>query len=154
MFLARLLFLFAIVLSVPYAGAAQPRLGIRHPWILEAPPTASTLAGYMLIENHGLRPRKLVAAESTAFESVELHRSMVKNGIASMAPQDALAVPAHGQVALEPGGYHLMMIEPAKCLRAGDKVKVDLIFDGDERVRKMFSVKKATGGGHFHHHPH
>jgi copper(I)-binding protein len=149
---ARLMILLAIALSISSTGAAQSSLSVRDAWIREAPPVASTLAGYMVIENHGPEPRKLIAAESAAFKAIELHRTMFENGIARMTPQDSVSIPAGGQVALEPGGYHLMLIGSAEPLRAGDEVTVLLTFDEGERTTVTLPVKKAAGGERHHLH--
>jgi copper(I)-binding protein len=149
---ARLKALLFMALLIPAAGAAQSGLSVRDAWIREAPSMAPTLAGYMVIENPGAEPRKLIAAESAAFEAIELHRSVFKHGGASMSPQSSILIPAGGQAALEPSGYHLMMIGPAEPLRAGDEVSVRLTFDGGERMDVTLPVRKADGGEDHHHH--
>ena len=51
----------------------------------------------------------------------------------SMQQVSAIEVPAGGEVALEPGGLHLMLMELAKPLETGDKFSVTLeLADGEE----------------------
>jgi periplasmic copper chaperone A len=145
--------LLGLMLFGPYVGAAETSLSVHNAWIREAPPGATTLAGYMVIENDGAAPRRLISAASTAFEAVELHRSVVKDGLARMARQDVLSIPpAGGQVTLRPGGYHLMLLNPTRPLRAGDQVAVVLNFDGDEALRVQLPIRRSGGGDHQHHH--
>lgn len=152
---ARLLPLLALALFTATAIAAETDLSVHHAWIREAPPTAPVLAGYMIIENDGPEPRKLIATESPTFEAIELHRSVFKDGIASMMPVESITVPPDGgHVALKPGDYHLMMMDPAKPLRAGDEVTVWLTFNGGERVKTTLAVRKDAGGKHHEHHHH
>jgi copper(I)-binding protein len=142
-------FMFPLIIAIfgNYAGGAESALSVHTGWIREAPPTASVLAGYMVIENDGAEPRKLVSAKSSAFESIELHRSVVRNGIASMVPQASVTIPpAGGQVAFRPGSYHLMMMNPTRFLRAGDKVTVILSFKNGEHLETMLPVRRAAGG--------
>ncbi|MGH8503344.1 MAG: copper chaperone PCu(A)C [Gammaproteobacteria bacterium] len=145
---------FVVALSAACSAGAETALTVHNAWIREAPPTAAALAGYMVIENHGVAPRKLIGAESPSFGSIELHRSFVEKGVARMTPQKAVSIPpAGGQVEFKPNGYHLMMLEPAKPLRAGDQVKVTLKFSGDERVITTMAVRNAGGSsGHQHQH--
>ena len=154
--LVRILFLLVAV-SIPDLAAhgAETDLSVHSAWIREAPLGAPALASYMVIENSGAAPRKLISATSAAFETVELHRSVIENDVAHMAPQAAVSIPpAGGQVKLKPGGYHLMMIKPLRALRAGDKVSVVLIFDGDEQLKVRVPVIRAAGVPAQHHHHH
>jgi copper(I)-binding protein len=140
--LARIAVLQAIVLLCSCAGHTDNGLSVHDAWIREAPPGASAMAGYMIIENHGVTPRRLIGAESAAFKTIELHRSIVKKGTARMAPQTSISIPpSGGQVALEPNGRHLMMMGPARALRAGDRVVVALSFDRGESLKVMLPVK-------------
>lgn len=149
----RVLPLSGVMLLVACAGAAQTSLSVHNAWIREAPPGASALAGYMVIENDGAAPRRLISAASPAFEAVELHRSVIADGLARMTRQDSLSIPpAGGEVTLHPGGYHLMMLEPTRPLRAGDEVTVVLKFDGDEALRVPLPVRRGLGDDHQHHH--
>ncbi len=150
--LLSLLFLLTMTLMASYAGGAETGLSVRDGWIREAPPTVSGLAGYLVIENDSAEPRELIAAESAAFESIEMHRSTFEDGIARMSPQSSIPIPADGRVALEPGGYHLMMLAPVEQLRAGDQVRVLLTFDGGERLPAMLRIRRAAGDEMQHHH--
>jgi periplasmic copper chaperone A len=148
----RFLLLFMIIPPISLATGAEKDLSVHDGWIGEAPPTASVLAGYMVIENDGAEPRRLIAAASPAFKAIELHRSVLKNGIASMIPQSSVMIPpAGGQVAFEPESYHLMMMEPVHPLRAGSEATVFLTFDGGEHIKTTLLVRKAASSEHHHH---
>jgi copper(I)-binding protein len=62
--------------------------------------------------------------DGTFFDNIELHRSVVAKGLASMVPQDYITVPAAGSLELKPGDYHLMLLHPAITLSARDEVSV------------------------------
>ncbi len=144
---ARYMFPLIIAIFASCAGGAESALRVHTGWIREAPPNASVLAGYMVIENNGVEPRKLIKVKSPAFESIELHRSVVKNGMASMVPQTSITIPpAGGQVAFKPGGYHLMMMNATRSLHAGDKVTVILTFKDGEHLKATLPVRRAAGG--------
>lgn len=111
-------------------------------WVREAPPGASMMAAYLVIENPGDTDVTLVDIESPAFAHVMLHRSVTVDGVARMQHQDAIPIPAHGSLVLEPGGYHLMMPAPDTRLVAGDNVEFILIFADDTRLQVTAEVRK------------
>ncbi|MBA2491875.1 MAG: copper chaperone PCu(A)C [Gammaproteobacteria bacterium] len=151
--LARYLFSLIIGIGAVGSGDAETTLSVHNAWIREAPPTATALAGYLTIENHGVTPRKLIGAESAEFGSIELHKSIVKNGVASMVPKKSVSIPpAGGKVELRPNGCHLMMLAPTKPLRAGTQVTLTLKFNGDENVTTTMPVRNAGGTAMHHHH--
>lgn len=137
--------------GLAFSGDLQPE----DPWVREAPPGAQALAGYLSIANHGPAARKLVGADCPDFGRVELHRSVIENGMARMLPQEFMPIPAGGRLELKPGDYHLMLIAPKRALREGDVVEVTLRFDDGSTQTVSMPVKKGMGMGHEHmHHDH
>lgn len=143
-----------IVLPQVSAENSTGTLSVRGAWVREAPPNAVSLAGYMEILNAGLKDRSIVAAESPTFQAIELHRSVVSRGMARMVPQESIPIPAGGKLVLKPGDYHMMLLNPTKALKAGDKVSATLMFDHGERLAVTLEVKKGEGVDpeHQHHH--
>lgn len=147
----------ALVFLLSLTVGAQPLPGplqVNEAWIREAPPNAMALAGYLTVSNSGTEDRQLVAVSSTDFESIELHRSELVEGVARMVPQDRMPIPAAGRLELKPGDYHLMLMHPRRSLKVGDKVKAILSFDNDQQLTAVFTVKKSQGSAHQHHHHH
>ena len=144
----------ALVL-VSAAAQAGDELVIRDAWVPEAPPTAPAMAAYMVLENGSDEPRAIRSAEAPGFDRVELHLSKMEDGLAKMIEQDRIVVPANGEQALEPGGYHIMLIGIQERRLAGDVVPVTLHFENGETRVVDAPVKKRTMGGHgMHHHGH
>lgn len=126
------------------AAAAGSAIAVRDAWIREVPPNAAVLAGYLTLKNRGERPRGLVGAESPAFETVEMHQTVIENGRARMIAHSRLEIPARGELRFSPGGHHLMLIEPRRPLRQGDEVSITLCLDGGEQLETTATVKKAS----------
>jgi len=101
---------------------ADDTLQVTEPWIREAPPGATVLAGYLTLSNSSDTPIVIEAVSSPAFEAVEIHRSWIEDGIAHMQPVPTLTIPAAGSLSLASGSYHLMLIRPVRALGAGDHV--------------------------------
>ena len=129
----KILLLFCLtLLSAICAGAGE--ISVTNPWIREAPPVAKMLAAYMTISNNSNHRVHLESAASIDFEMVEIHRTVTQEGMSHMMKQSSLQLEGGGNVTLEPGGYHLMLIKPKQFLKAGDKVKLQLNFDNGEAV--------------------
>jgi copper(I)-binding protein len=147
----------ALVFLLSLAVGAQPLpdpLQVNEAWIREAPPNAMALAGYLTVNNSGTEDRQLVAVSSVDFKRVELHRSELVDGVARMIPQDRMPIPAAGRLELKPGDYHLMLMHPRRSLKVGDQVNAILSFDNERQLTAVFTVKKARGSAHQHHHHH
>jgi len=135
--------LFALLLTASTSlAAAGNGLAVEHAWVREAPPGASMMAAYLVIDNPTDQDAMLIGVESPAFSHVMLHRSVTVDGVARMVHQDRIPVPAHGSVTLEPGSYHLMMPAPDTRLVAGDKVGFVLHFADDSSIQVTAEVRK------------
>lgn len=151
----RALALFLLLLPFT-AFAGEGKLHVENPWIREAPPTANVMAAYMHLHNKGKDTVVIVGAVSERFELVEIHETVVEDGMARMVPQESLRIPADDHINLEPNGYHLMLIGPNQAIKAGGTVPLTLLFaDGSNQALDV-PVRKATGdeSGHDHHHHH
>lgn len=146
-----------VALGMLAAMPAAADLDISQPWVREAPPTARVMAGYMNISNTGADAVSVIAVSSPGFASVELHRTVVEDGIARMEPVGQLDIAAGSSVSLEPGGLHLMLIEPAQVLTEGDSVTLILHRADGVCMHIQAPVQRATAASdaqpqHHHHH--
>lgn len=136
----------------PSAWAGDP-LHVEDAWVREAPPSAKVLAAYMHLHNMGQETATLTGASCEAVERVEIHQTIVEEGMARMVPQESLQIAPGEHINLEPGGYHLMLISPARRLSAGERVTIRLEFQDGTGQLVDTPVRKG-GGGHEHHHHH
>lgn len=150
----RLILALSLSLTALASAYAADGLVVEDAWVREAPPGARALAGYMTIRNTGEQDRRLVSARGADFDAVELHRSLVEDGVARMLPQQFMPIPAGGELVLEPGGYHLMLMRPKSALKEGDRVGLSLGFDDGSTLEVDLPVRKASGGDHEHMHHH
>ena len=128
-------------------GCGQEHTGdpivVRDAWIREPPPR-SPAAGYLVVENRGGESVELVAVTTEAAEQTEIHIMENTNDRMTMRRVAGLQVPAGEEVALKPGGTHLMLMELRQPLRDGDEVEMVLRFsDGTERRVQMPVRKKG-----------
>lgn len=128
---------FGLILLLGVVPAFAGGLQLREGFVRELPPGQMVSAAYMDLVNDGNRPVAIVAASSDSAGSAELHSHSHSNGMMQMQQVRRLEVPAHGHVLLAPGGYHLMLINLKRSLRAGDQVGITL-FDEEG---KFYTVK-------------
>jgi len=126
---------------------------VQQAWIREAPPTSRVLAGYMTIINTGDSPAEITGISSPDFAKAELHRTRVVNGVATMVPVESIPVPAGGRVLLEPGGMHLMLFDPARRLKRGDRVRLQVKQSDDTTLDFEARITRAPDDNDAHNHP-
>jgi len=92
-------------------------------------PGMSMTAGYLTLSNNALQPIVITQVASPQFESVELHESVIEDGVARMYPLGDVTILAKSSVVFQPGGKHLMLMRPV-----GEFDTVSLDFYAGEAV--------------------
>ena len=75
-------------------------------------PGMQMTAGYLTLTNNTTQAIKITQVTSLQFESVEMHESVVEDGMARMYPLGDLTILAGKAAIFEPGGKHLMLMRP------------------------------------------
>ncbi|RCK74390.1 MAG: hypothetical protein ANABAC_2592 [Anaerolineae bacterium] len=102
-------------------------------------------AVYLRLHNQTGQPDQLIDAVSTVAQKVELHKSEVNDqGVMMMVKQDVIDLPANGEIQMQPGGYHIMLIGLKQDLKEGDTFEVVLKFRSHPDLILQVAVK---GGG-------
>ncbi len=114
-------------------------------WARAASGPGATSAVYLKIHNAGTTDDQLVGARSDAARMVEVHRSSMDNGVMRMSPAGPVIVPAGGDVALQPGGLHIMLMDLPADLAEGSKIDVTLVFEAAGEVPVQVPVRSAAG---------
>lgn len=130
--------------AAPPSASAPPSVTVSHQWMRFLTPQIPA-AGYMTLHNGGSRPTVLTGAASPGCGMLMLHRSIVQSGVAKMVMVQSVTVPSHGSIAFQPGGYHLMCMQPAADVRPGKHVPVSLTFEGGGTLSVVFPVYGAKG---------
>jgi copper(I)-binding protein len=124
------------------AATEEAGVSVRDAWVREAPPGVAVMAGYMLLQNNTSRPQVLVAARSSGFETVMIHRTIGKGGMTGMEHAPQIELLPNASLLFAPGGHHLMLLNPKRTLRAGDRVDIRLEFRGGLVLPVAFEVRK------------
>jgi len=136
--------LVGLMLALNPIAAATEEAGVsvRDAWVRETPPGVAMMAGYMVLQNNTSRSQVLVAARSSGFEIVMIHRTIVKEGLTGMEHAPKIEILPNASLIFAPGGYHLMLMNPKRTLRAGDRVDITLEFRGGLVLPVAFEVRK------------
>ena len=144
-------FAAAVILALPSAGAVVAHdfnvgsLELKHPWSAKAPPVAPVLGGYVTIVNTGLEADRLIGGSTPIAERLELHESSLVDGVARMRPaKEGMEIPAGGTVVLQPGGAHIMLVNPKQRPAEGEKFKATLQFETAGAVEVEFVVQAKS----------
>ncbi len=136
-----------------WAGVASAAgFMVTDAWVREAPPNAMALGAFATLHNGSDKARTLVAARSAVANKVELHKTIMEGDLAKMVQQERVEIAAGGEVKLQPGGLHIMLIGPKQALKAGDKVEVVLEFADGVTLPVSFEVRKGQGMAMNHGH--
>lgn len=134
----------ALVAAVlPVVAVAAPALAaptVTAAWSRPAVQGA-TGAGFMTLSS--AKADALVGVETPVAASVQMHQSMMHDGMAMMMAAPSIPIPAGGTVTLAPGGYHLMLLQLRKALNVGDRVPATLTFASGAKVKATLVVGLA-----------
>ncbi len=147
--LSMLICILILPISILYAGDS---LSVVDAWVLEAPPGMKVMAAYMTLKNHSDNEHELKGVSSPEFERVEMHRTIIENELARMVKQDSMTVNAGEVLKFEPGGSHLMLINPKKILKSGDEIDLTLILENEKKLNTKAHVRKHSEMTGMEHH--
>lgn len=122
---------------------ADEAISVENAWVREAPPHAETSAAYLTIRNNSDQGRTLLGITSPQFQKAEIHNTQMADGQVRMQRQDKVAIAPHGSLEFNPGGYHLMLINPLHPLKEGDMVELRLQFNEVPRLTVQAPIRKS-----------
>ncbi len=137
--------------SSVYADDLSRYIFISDAWVQAMPPIQKTTAAYMVIRNNAPKEVILQSASSDIAGATEIHQMSAMNGMMNMAMVTDVHIPAQGKVILQPGGFHIMLINLKKPVNKGDSIPLTLHFQGGSNVSVNVLVKlseKEDNGDH------
>jgi copper(I)-binding protein len=143
----------AALMTVVLASAGES-LQAENAWVPWAPPGLKVHVAYMTIVNRGATDQIIVSAESTDYERIELHRSVIKDGVSTMEAIGEVKVPANGRIEFAPTGLHLMLIGPRRPPALDGHVQIVLRLSSGEEVDVSAVIRRRDDAGHGAHSHH
>ncbi|MFY2842661.1 copper chaperone PCu(A)C [Achromobacter ruhlandii] len=139
------------------AVAQDASLKVEDAWVRATVPSQHATGVFMRLTSP--TAARLVGVESDAARHVEVHEMAMQDNVMKMRQVSAIDLPAGKPVELKPGGYHVMLIDLARQISAGDPVALTLLVqDADGKQRRVpvtaearpLSAAAAPAGEHKH----
>jgi iron complex outermembrane receptor protein len=144
-----LLALLALTASAAFShDYTHGDLAIGHPWSRPVAAGIPTGVAYLSITNNGSTGEILLGGRSSAALRVEMHQTIVSEGMARMRPLPQIAIAPGATVRIAPGGIHLMLFGLKQPLTLGANVPLTLLFRNAGEVEVTIKVEArdaATG---------
>lgn len=143
-------FLLAAFAFSGLALAADYRLGdlaILDPYCRPSLAGAVNSAAYFRLQNSGTGVDRLLRAESPRAKAVELHTHIQDGAVMRMRPVEGIDIGAGGQVALMPGGLHIMLLGLERPLKLGENLPITLYFERAGAITLEIPVEMAPPAG-------
>lgn len=146
--------MIAALLLAAALPAAAANVQVSDAWARATMPGQKVSAAYMTIRSDA--DAKLVGVSSAAVPRVELHEMKMDGEVMRMREVGTLALPAGKPVKLEPGGYHIMLMNLDRAIAAGEAVPLTLTIEsgGRQETVEVKAEARSPGGEpaqHMHH---
>jgi hypothetical protein len=142
----------ALAVAVPAADTAKVGdIAIDQPWARASLGNAPNSAAYMILQNTGAVPDRLIGGSTPVATQVQLHTHVMEGGVAKMRPVDAIEVAPGQPTVLEPGGAHVMLQGLTQKLEEGTTMPLTLVFEHAGKVMLEVPVEgimAERGPGH------
>lgn len=147
------LFNAALLCSAFLSASALAEVHITDAALRAIPPGAPNTAAFMTLHNDGDQAQVLVEVKVSqlAVKSIELHESSIQDGTMQMRQLQALEIPAKGEVTLQPGGLHVMLIGLQEAL-SQPQYEFTLVWASGDQQSVLVPVKEINKAEHSHSH--
>jgi copper(I)-binding protein len=139
----RLLAALALWSLAGTAAAGESPIVAADAWARPTLTGVRTGAVYLMLSNRGAASDRLVGVSTPVADRAEVHEDVTENGVMSMRPVPALALPAGASTAIEPGRYHIMLIGVTKPLGVGESFPLTLTFAAAPQLEVTVAVTRT-----------
>lgn len=129
--------LVGLALTLPLPANAQTT--VKDPWVRGTVAQQKATGAFMQITS--ATGGRLLSAATPVAGVVEVHEMKMEGSVMKMGAIPSLDLPAGKAVELKPGGYHVMLMDLKKELRAGDSVPLTLVVEGKDGKKETLEIK-------------
>lgn len=127
------------------SSAAGCPVTVADPWVKAA--DKGMTAAFGTLTNTGSGEVVVTAANTPDSATTELHEVVDDNGKMVMQPvPGGFSVPAGGTLTLEPGGFHIMLMDVTKPIQAGQDVPFTLTCSDGATAEFTAQAREFEGG--------
>jgi len=135
------------------APATAQEIHVMDTYARSASPMSKTGAAFMMIENIGDAPDRLIAVKSPAAKKVELHTHREEGGVMKMVHvEDGFELAAGETLFLQRGGNHVMLMGLTEPFEQGKTIPLTLVFEtsGEITLDIPVDLERRPKEGHGH----
>lgn len=136
--------LFAGAICTGCGADPGPPLSASGVEIIAPLPGRAASVAYMTLHNGSREPVVVREVASPAFREAQMHETVLEDGVARMVSIPSLTIEADSAVTFEPGGKHIMLLEPKRALLPGADIALELRY-GDGGILLLTSPLLTRG---------
>ncbi len=146
--------MIAVAASLAAHAAWAANISVTDAWARATMPGQPVSGAYMRIQADA--DARLVGVSSSVVPRVEVHEMSMDGGVMRMREVKTIDLPKGKTVSLQPGGFHLMLMNLKKPIAAGDVIPLTLTVEsgGKRQTVEVKAEARAMGGGGMQHHAH
>ena len=134
----------AVFLTISNASAGEFKIGsivVENPRTRETPKGATIGDGYLSVKNNGTAADRLVRGSVSVAKGLEIHTTTIDDGVAKMRQvTDGVEIKSGETVNFEPGSSHIMFVNLAQPLHAGETVRGTFTFEHAGTIEIEYAV--------------
>ena len=131
-------YVIAFALLTAFSPPLLAQTKVTDAWVRGTVPQQKATGAFMQIVS--AQGGKLVQASSPIAGVVEIHEMVMDNNVMKMRAIPGLDLPAGRAVELKPGGYHVMLMDLKRELKAGEQVPITLVVEDKGGKRESIEV--------------
>jgi copper(I)-binding protein len=138
---------FAAAFLAFAAQAQESGIAVEQAWARATPGAVKTGAAYLTVTNRGKEPDRLLGVSTPVADAASLHETKMEGGIMKMRALGPVALAPGKNLALKPGGDHIMLEGLKRPLKEGEHFPLTLTFEkaGPREVEVMVGKVGAMG---------
>lgn len=142
----------ALALCAISLPAWAANISVTDAWARATMPGQKVSGAYMQIKADA--DARLLSVSSPAIPRVEVHEMKMDGDVMRMREVKEISLPKGKTVSLEPGGFHLMLMNLKQPIAAGETIPLTLVVEsgGKRQTIEVKAEARAMGGGMHHHH--
>ena len=134
-----------LVIGGLFAGVCAAQVEVKDAWVRPAVQGQSGTGAFMTFT--APQGAKLIGASSAVAGVTEIHEMAMDGNVMKMRAVPHLELPAGKVVELRPGGYHVMLMDLKRPLKAGEKITIDFRVETADGKRATLPVQVEVRAG-------
>lgn len=127
--------IFTAMSALAVQSAVAANVTVSNAWARATMPGQPVSAAYMQIKSD--TNAKLIGVSSSAVPQVEVHEMKMDGDVMQMREVKAIDLPKGKTVALEPGGFHIMLMNLKQPIAVGEVIPLTLVVESGGKKQKV-----------------